>query len=160
MLKKFDNNHLKKIYDWTSKELNTLRKESRIPVISKLPNGDYRVASYLVECKDGHWAADGQIFFDRRSAIFYCALLHSNNFKSADDLQKMDAEVGRLEFDKSMYRLRLDKAHEDNDQFKIDLYASRYLESKMQYKSAKIELDMAITRQFRRLDINKSNTTF
>lgn len=160
MLKKFDNSHLKKIYDWTSKELDTLRKESRIPVITKLPNGDYKVAEYLVEYKHGNWEANDRVFFDRRSAIFYCALLHSHNFKVAEDLRKMDSDVGRLEFDKSMYRYRLDCAHELNDQFKIDLYTSRYLESKMLYKTAKAQLDTAITRQFRRLDINKSNTTF
>lgn len=160
MLRKFDNSQLKKISDWTSRELNTLRKESRIPVITKLPNGNYKVASYLVEKQGAEWTADGKLFFDKKSAIFYCALLHVNNFVTANELQKLDSDVGRLEFDKIMYRVRLDKAHEENDQFKIDLYTSRYLESKMLYKTAKSQLDMAITHQFRRLDINKSNTTF
>lgn len=65
-------------------------------------------------------------FFTRKDAIFYCIAAHKRNFRLADEIKDNDALLGKLEFDARICRHRYKEAHENNDQWKIDLYSNKY----------------------------------
>jgi len=110
-----------------------------------LKNGDYLVSSYLVEkVSEICWKVEHLEFIDKRSAIFYCSLMHLGKITEAKELYKIDKHVGQLDLDKSLFRIRLDNAHTAKDQFKIGLYSSRYEESKGKLRLLKQELEILI----------------
>lgn len=137
---------LKKVTGWTQQQLANFQKNSRYPLCMALQNGDFLVATYRVEkISDICWKVENFEFTDKRSAIFYCSLLHISNIADANELRKIDEQVGKLDLDKSLFRVRLDAAHIANDQFKIDFYSSRYEEVKGRLRLAKQELEKIIS---------------
>ena len=136
-----------RVKEWTAKELSDLQKNSKTPICIELSNGDYQVATYrVVKISSVCWAADDREFHDKRSAIFYCTLLYLEHFVEAYELEATDTAVSRLDSDKALFRVRLDKAHEVGDQFKIDLYSSRFDETKRRLAHAKQELEKIINK--------------
>jgi len=131
-----------RVADWTKHELLNLQRNSRLPICVQLHNGDYLVSTYRVEkVTDICWRVGEYDFADKRSAIFYCAMMHLNKYIEADNLRKFDRLVGKLDLDKSLFRVRLDAAYLNNDEFKIGLYSSRYDEARNHLKIAKKELE-------------------
>jgi hypothetical protein len=138
---------LQRVTDWTRHELAELQKTSKLPICVELTSGDYLVATYLVEkLADGGWKVDNIEFNDKRCAIFYCALTHLSKFKDADDMMRIDKRIGDLESDKQLFRDKLDKAHLAKDQFRIDLFSSRFDQSKGKLALAKLDLEKTILR--------------
>jgi hypothetical protein len=136
-----------KVSDWTKQELQELQKNSKLPIITELVNGDYTVATYRIKkVSSVCWEAAGFEFIDKRSAIFYCALKHIGRSNEAMALREADGIVGKLDMDKAVFRIKLDKAHIAGDQFKIDLFSSRFDEAKRQLSGAKQELEKIISR--------------
>lgn len=134
------------VSDWTKKHLKELQETSRLPIVLSLTNGNYKVATFDVVFDGACWIADSKYFLDKRSAIFYCALLHMSRFKSAQELVNLDNKVRDLDIDKAIFRYRLDAAHETGDQWGIDLFSSRYTEVKGRLNLAKRELETAFTK--------------
>lgn len=138
---------LSRVTDWTKKELAEIQKNSKLPVCIALQNGDYMVATYkIVKVSGILWTVDDLEFTDKRSAIFYCAMMHMAKATEAKELYSADVKVSRHESDKALFRVRLDSAHVANNQFKIDLYSSRYEEAKNSLKYAKQELEKIISK--------------
>jgi hypothetical protein len=134
-----------KVSTWTKQNLTELQQSSKLPIITELTNGNYTVATYKVEKISAVcWRAAEFDFMDKRSAIFYCALVYIGKLKDAVQLKEADGIVGKLDMDKAMFRVKLDNAHTVGDQFKIDLYSSRFDESKRHLSGAKQELEKII----------------
>ena len=146
---------LHRVTEWTRNELLELQKKSKLPICMLLQNGDYLVATYKVEkVSDICWRVEELEFTDKRSAIFYCSLMHLGRVDAAKELYRIDLYVGKLDLDKSIFRVRLDAAHAAKDQFKIDLYSSRYEETKGKLRLIKQELEnnvAAVKRLIRKL---------
>lgn len=149
--KKYDNKSIEtygltRVTDWTRKELLELQKNSKIPICVQLQNGNYFVATYTaVKVSDICWKVGDIEFTNKRTAIFYCALLHLSKIIEANELHKIDAQIGQFELDKSIFRIKLDRAHAINDQFKIDVFSSRYEIVKSRLRAAKQELEKIIS---------------
>jgi hypothetical protein len=79
-------------------------------------------------------------FFSRKDAIFYCIAAHKRNFQLADDIKDNDALLGKLEYDAQICRHRYKQAHENNDQWKIDLYSNKYSRIVLDIQRTKKEL--------------------
>jgi hypothetical protein len=138
---------LQRVKDWTKKELEDLQRTSKTPICIALENGGYLVATKRVEkVSNTCWKVELLEFIDKRSAIFYCALNYLQMFRDAAELFAVDQKVGRYEMDKNLFRVKLDKAHVDQDQFKIDLYGSRYEEAKRQLVGARQDLEKIIAK--------------
>ena len=136
---------ISRITSWTKKELADLQKTSKLPICVALQNGDYLVATYkIVKQSDARWFVNELEFIDKRSAIFYCALMHVGKKPEARKLYELDQKVNRLDVDKTMFRTKLDDAHKTPNQFKIDLYSSRYTEIKQHLIHARRELEKRI----------------
>jgi hypothetical protein len=138
---------LQRVTEWTKKELEELQRTSETPIIVPLQNGNYIVATNIVEkINNTCWKVNDLEFLDKRSAIFYCALNYLRKFQSAAELFATDQKASRYEMDKIVFRKRLDKAHIDGDEFKIGLYSSRYEEAKCNLVNAKQDLEKIITK--------------
>ena len=138
---------LKHVVDWTKTELEGLRASSKLPVCIQLQNGDYLVGTFKVEkISKSCWSVDGIEFSDKRGAIFFCVLSHLKKFSDANELRDADWLVNKLDLDKALFRARLDKAHLEFDQFKIDLYSSRYEDAKRKLIRAKHEFEKVINK--------------
>ena len=136
---------LQHVVNWTKKELIDLQQHSVAPIVVPLANGGYIVATYQVEkIHSSCWKVNEYEFTNKRSAIFYCALLHIGYKKEADAIHAIDQRVEKYDLDKDIFRARLDSAHLANDRFKIDLYQSRFDESKRNLAAAKKDLEKLI----------------
>lgn len=134
-----------RVNSWTRNELLALQKSSKLPICMPLQDGSYFVATFKVEkISEVCWKVEKLEFTDKRSAIFYCALMHLGKILDAQDLYRVDLRVGQLDLDKALFRIRLDSAHNSQDQFKIGLFSSRYEESKGKLRFAKQELEEII----------------
>lgn len=134
-----------KVTEWTKKELIELQKKSKLPICVSLQNGDYIVATYkVVKVSNICYVVDNLEFTDKRSAIFYCSLMHLSKKADALELHRVDSTVSRYDYDKALFRIRLDAAHEANDTFKIDFYSSRFEEAKSNLRLAKQKLEEII----------------
>ena len=136
---------LRHVVNWTKKELSDLQQSSESPIVVPLSNGGYLVATYQVEkIHSTCWKVNEFEFTNKRSAIFYCALLHTGRKQEADAMHTMDQRVDKYDLDKDIFRARLDSAHLANDRFKIDLYHSRFDESKRNLVAAKKDIEKII----------------
>ncbi len=135
-------NEFRRVADWTKRELSNLQKTSDVPVCIELATGDYLVGTYTVKkISSVCWRVDPLEFCSKRSAIFYSALTHMGKIAEATKIHDLDFQVGRLEYERTMFRERLDAAHLALDQFKIDLYGSRFDETKRLLMVAKRDLE-------------------
>lgn len=138
---------LRKVTEWTKRQLDDLRKNSRIPICVELSNGDYTVGTRRVtKVSNVCWRVGTIEFGDKRSAIYYCVLMHQEKVLEAKELFEVDWAVSKLDSDKSLFRVRLDNAHLADDQFKIDLYSSRYEDAKRRLAVAKRDLEKIISK--------------
>jgi hypothetical protein len=119
-----------KVSTWTKRELYKLQHNSELPICIELQNGNYLVATYLIEKCVGMWQVNDLEFNNKSAAIYYCSLCHLARFMDAEQVYRLDRAIGNLEFDKMVFRDKLDAAHLLQDQFKIDLYSSRFDETK------------------------------
>lgn len=152
-LKKLDNTTpivdygYQRVASWTAKALTELQQTSKTPIVVELANGDYTVGtSKVTKVSQVSWKVGDLEFVDKRSAIVYCALVHVLRLSEARELCALDAIVGKLDLDKATFRVKLDKAHADNDSFKIDLFSSRYADAKDRLTKAKQELEKILTK--------------
>jgi len=138
---------LQHVTQWAKNELADLQLNSELPVCIHLQTGDYLVGTYKVEkISTVCWKVDDIEFNDKRGAIFFCVLNYLRRTKDAAELRDADWQVGKLDLDKSIFRVRLDNAHLDNDQFKIDLYSSKYEDAKRKLVRAKQEFEKIINK--------------
>ena len=138
---------LRRVTDWTKHELDELQRSSKIPVCIQLQTGDYLVGTFKVEkVSTTLWKVGGVEFSDKRGAIFFCVATHLRRINDANELRDADALVGNLESEKLIFRTRLDTAHLALDQFKIDLYTSRFEDVKRKLARAKQEFEKVINK--------------
>lgn len=135
-----------RVSEWTKKELADLQALSKEPICLELSNGDYIVATYkITKLAPGlGWKVDDLLFTSKTSAIYYATMLHLCKMDEAHKLLTVDSRVAVLESEKSFFRTRLDQAHLQNDEFKIGLFTSRYIETKNNLVQAKKELSKII----------------
>ena len=134
-----------RVSEWTKKELAELQSLSKTPICLELSNGDYIVATYkVIKIVGIGWGIDDLLFTNKASAIFYAALTHLNKLEEARELLAADARVALLDEQKNFFRIRVDQAHEQQDEFKIGLYSSRYTEVKNNLVQAKKELNKLV----------------
>jgi hypothetical protein len=140
---------VKEIKAWAKKELNYLRYALDYPVFVQLNSNQLIVGKYRVISKNefAHLVKlENKIihnFYSKKAAILFCALDRLNYDKISRDLLERDKKVAKFYDELEMYTDKL-KQRKSAEHFKIDLWMSRYLESKAQYKVALSELKKTI----------------
>mgnify|MGYP000495078737 CR=1 FL=1 len=129
-LKKLDNFDLEKIRRFTEQELAKL-SQSSFPFCYQIGTTVRVGNSFVIKKSDKCWQVrEGKTetfeFLSRKDAIYYCIALHKNKHELAKEIKQNDHQLNRLEQDAIIYRKRYSTATEKDDQFKKDLYSSRY----------------------------------
>ena len=132
---------------WTKGELAELQHTSNVPVCIHLANGDYTVGPFSVKMvSSAAWQVGEAEFGNSRTAVFFCVAMYLRRKVDAAELLLIDEAISNLELEKLMFRERLNLAHLVADQFKIDLYSSRFTETKNKLQRAKRDLEKAINK--------------
>lgn len=83
-------------------------------------------------------------FYSRAAAIFYCVLTALYQFRLADRILRADQETARRYEDTEFYREKLNSKTAKLDDFKKQLYNTRYYESKLSLANARRELEESL----------------
>jgi hypothetical protein len=141
---------LDKIKSWTKQEYRRIRSRSRVPLCIEINKNTWTIGSYVIRHQGTHiYRVDlngnkVHIFYSRAAAIFYCALTTLNQFRLADSIIRADQETARRYEDTEFYREKLNNKTTKLDDFKKQLYSTRYYESKLSLANARRELEESL----------------
>lgn len=141
---------LREIKTWAKKELNYLRYTLDYKVVIPVNKKSYLIGNHLILFKDKYsylLKRDNKLihnFYNKKAAILYVILERTGKYKFAKELLEQDKKVRNYYFDLTFYTNKLTKKSK-KDFFKKDLFMSRYLESKAQYKQALKDLEKSIS---------------
>jgi hypothetical protein len=140
---------VKEIKAWAKKELNYLRYALDYPVFVQLNSNTLVVGKFNVITKNEYnhiVKQENKIihnFYSKKAAILFCTLDRLNYDKISRDLLERDKKVAKFHDELEMYTAKL-KQKKSTENFKRDLWISRYLESKAQFRVALTELKKTI----------------
>lgn len=141
---------IKDIKRWAKKEINYLRYALNVPVVIPVNNQLYIVNDYTIQIEDdtNHIVKkDGKLihnFLNKKAAILYVVLEKTRNFTSSTELLERDKIAAKMHSEMAFYTKKISN-NTKTDNFKRELWISRYLESRVQYKQAKRELEKTIS---------------
>lgn len=141
---------IKDIKGWAKKEINYLRYALSIPVVIPINDKLFVVNEYTIQIIDdtNHIVKkDGKLvhnFLNKKAAMLYVVLEKTRNFTLSNELLTRDKIAAKMHSEITFYTKKIsNKTAEDN--FKRELWISRYLESRAQYHLAKRELEKTIS---------------
>lgn len=139
---------IEKIRRFTETELAKLA-DQQLPFCYQIGTDILVGRSKVVKIDDHTWRVyqgKEQIFdfFTRKDAIFYCIAVHQKQPQVAKEIRDNDALLNRLEFDASLYRHRYKTAESKQDDWNMELYSNKYLETMRRIEQTKQELKKSI----------------
>lgn len=141
---------VEKIRRFTQQELERLSDQSQeLPFCYQIGTDVLVGRNRVVKIDDRCWRVyengqQGFDFFTRKDAIFYCIALHKNQTKLAKEIYEKDNLLNRLEFDAALFRHRYKKADAKKDDWGMELYSNKYLETMRRIEQTKQELKKSI----------------
>jgi hypothetical protein len=141
---------VEKIRRFTQQELERLSDHSQeLPFCYQIGTDVLVGRNRVVKINDRCWRVyengqQGFDFFTRKDAIFYCIALHKNQTKLAKEIYEKDNLLNRLEFDAALFRHRYKKADAKKDDWGMELYSNKYLETMRRIEQTKQELKKSI----------------
>ena len=139
------------IKTWAKKELNFLRQQTKYPVILSTDNKLIIVGYYTIEIKDEHsnlvFYEKNQIhsFYSKKAALLYCLYEKFKQLNKSLEILYLDKKVSQMYNDMHFYADKLSNKSLRIDEFKKQLYYSRYYDAKIKYQTYKRELEKTIT---------------
>jgi len=139
---------IEKIRRFTETEFSKLNN-SELPFCYQVGKNILVGASKVVYIDDNCWRvvqSNVEVFdfFTRKDAIFYCIATHRNQHDLAENIKKNDRLLNNLEFDAIIYRQRYKTSLEKHDEWKVEYYTSRYLETMDKIAVVKKELKKSL----------------
>lgn len=141
---------LDKIKNWTKQEYRRLRSRARVPLCIEINKNTWTIDDYVIRHQGAHiYKVDlnglfVHAFYSRAAAIFYCALTALHQFRLADKILRADQETARRYEDTEFYREKLNSKTIKLDEFRKQLYNTRYYESKLSLANARRELEESL----------------
>lgn len=135
-----------RVNHWAKNELNYIRHALDQPVVVPLNQNLWVIGNYFIKHLGQHRyrvSADKKtihVFYSKRAAVFYAVLTRMHHFKTADGLLTDDRLVGKLYDDLEFYTSKLVNSKKA-DNFKYQLWLTRYVETKSQLAQARQELE-------------------
>jgi hypothetical protein len=136
------------VRDFTYKELYDILRNSKEPLIYELNKNEIAVGRYIIQRQQNFWAvmthlADvDHVFQSKIVAIVYCIVLLKNNLNLARKIVDLDNRVLLNRSEMNLYKTKLSEM--TPDEFKQELYAAKYTNSKIKYTIAKEELEKTL----------------
>lgn len=142
---------VKSIHHWTKAQLNKIKTNEKVPVCVPIGTNRLLVGSYYVEkITDRVWRVKDNNqefvhdFVSRPSAVFYCVCVQTNQLPLSNKLLKYDNQLGLLEADFSLLKIRFKQAQTKKDSFYIQLYAAKLAQIIVQQKEARHLLEKTL----------------
>ena len=136
-----------KIESWAQHEFHQARYNTNFPACIQVSSkswviGDYKITQNREQC----WTVtyDNKFvhnFYSKQAAMYYAVFERMKLYNNADTLLKADADLLRTIFDYEFYAAKIGNINKNTDQFKAQLWRSRYLETKSKYQGARQELE-------------------
>lgn len=142
---------LDRVDKWARKELAIIRHIEDTPFCIPLSHNSWLVGSYEIHQLDPHAfkVAQGDkaihVFYSKQSAIFYTVFSKQHYYKMADKLLTKDQKVGKHYNDLNFYTKKLKTFKKSNNDFKYQLYYSRYLEAKSMFNLSLEDLEKTLS---------------
>lgn len=139
---------IEKIRRFTEAELAKLARQ-KLPFCYQIGTDVLVGYSKVVKINDRCWQVfENNVhvfdFFNRKDAIFYCIAVHKRQLTIAKEIRDNDALLSSLEFDAALYRYRYKVAKAKQDDWNIELYSNKYLETMRKINLTKQELKKSI----------------
>lgn len=121
---------------WARKELEIIRHSKDIPFCIPLTPNKWAVGSFEIhhQSPTAFVVIQGDnlihTFYSKQAAIFYTVFSKLHYYKMADKLLSKDQKVGKCYNDLEFYSKKLKNHKVSKNDFKYQLYYSRYLEAK------------------------------
>ena len=139
----------KRAETWLLDEFKHIRNNSEYQVIIPLPgNNSWAVGRYQLDQLGNHmWHLhDGDridyIFYNKKAAILYAILTQKHQYKNADTIVKLDQTVAKQKDELVFFSNKISR--KNIDAFDLQLYETRYTDSKVKYSSAREELEKTL----------------
>ena len=136
-----------KIDSWAATEFKNLRYDEKFPFCLQISNKSWVIGNFTIKNKGAHdWVLlnDNKFvhnFYSKQAAMYYAVFEKMKMYKSADTLLQADADTVRTNADYEFYVSKIAKINIKTDDFKAQLWRSRYLESKSKFMHARQELE-------------------
>ena len=135
-----------KLDAWARKEYNKLPQHS-YPIFLEITDKSWLVGSYtLTQLGQHSWqlVQDDKIvhiFYSKQAAVFYAVFTKFKQYSTADNILTADRTTAKLKDELDFYTGKLAKNRKSTDSFKLQLWQSRYVDTKTRFQSAREELE-------------------
>jgi hypothetical protein len=137
---------------WLRDEFEQIRNNPKYPVIAPNPDSknvnSWVIGRFQLDRLNNHmWhLTNGDridyVFYDRKAAILYAILTQQQQFNSADAIVKLDQRVAKQKQELTYFSTRM--TNKKAPAFNLQLYETRYVDSKIKYTAAKQELEKTL----------------
>lgn len=140
------NKTLEKIDRWALRELSVMSKNFSYPIIFQTGKHQYIIGAHDLEhisddcfrvSYDGRLVHD---FYNQKAATLYCVCFKLGLSPLAIELLRLDQTLSKTEADFRNYAYRLKSINKDTDDFKRQLWITRYSEAKDAVRIAREDL--------------------
>lgn len=138
---------INKINTWAISEFNSLRHNDEFPVCLQITNKSWIVGNFIIKNQGPHcWPlyCDNKLihtFYSKQAAMYYAVFERMKLFKSSGTLLKADTAAMLASTNYEFYSSKITSINKKTDNFKAQLWRSRYLESKYKFRNAHQELE-------------------
>lgn len=137
---------ISQVNHWAKQEINYIRHALDYPVVVPINDKHWVIGTYHIKTLGTHRyrvSTDGKeihTFYSKKAAVFYVVLTRMQLYKTADGIIDEDRLVAKYHDELELYASKLVNSKKA-DNFKYQLWQTRYLETKSQFASSKIELE-------------------
>lgn len=140
------NKTLEKLDRWALRELSVMSKNSAYPIIFQTEKNQYIIGAHnLVQVNDRCYRVtiDGRLvhdFYNQKAATMYCVCFKMGLSAYTIELLRLDQSLSKAETDFYNYSSRLKSINKGTDDFKRQLWITRYSEARHAVKMAREDL--------------------
>lgn len=143
---------MRRAESWLRDEFEQMRNDASYPIIAPNPNkrnkNSWVIGRFSLDRLTEHmWHLynDDRIdymFYNKKAAILYAILTQKQQFNSADNIVKLDQQVAKHKEELTFFSTRMSSKKAPS--FNLQLYETRYVDSKIKYAVAREELEKTL----------------
>lgn len=142
---------VKSMHRWAKAQLTSIKQEQKLPLCLELGPALLAVGEYRIEkLSENVWRVKDSNkefvhdFISRPSAVFYAVCMQTNQIPLSHKILKHDNQLGLLESDCSLLRVRFKQAQKKKDGFYTQLYAAKLAQNIAQKREARLLLEKTL----------------
>ena len=143
---------MRRAESWLRDEFEQIRNNPKHPIIAPNPDSKNKnswvIGRFQLDRLNDHmWHLHNgdridYIFYNRKAAILYAILTQQQQFNSADSIVKLDQQVAKQKEELVYFSTRM--LNKKTPAFNLQLYETRYIDSKIKYTAAREELEKTL----------------